>query len=261
MPNIKNIAGNRYGCWLATENYRISEHGIIWECICDCGTIRYVLKKNLVNFNSKSCGCLISRPDYVRDRKLYGIGVVSGGKYKTVDAQGKHTKEYKLWSGMIERCYSPKNNEKQPTYAGCTVSENFKNFQYFAEWCNNQVGFGNKGWQLDKDILVKGNRVYSEDTCCFVPREINVLFTKRQNFRGKYPIGVSEYNGKTKFRASVNIDGKTKSLGNFSNVTEAFCWYKSEKEKEIKRKANKFINELSSKVYECLMTWEVSIDD
>lgn len=57
----------------------------------------------------------------------------------------------------------------------------FKGFQEFAEWCQSEYGYMNveqngRFWQLDKDILVSGNMVYSPDTCCFVPNRINSVF-------------------------------------------------------------------------------------
>lgn len=262
MSRIKSISGNKYSSLTATENYRRGDNGIWWEFRCECGNVKYILKKNVVNGSTTSCGCLIKRPTYIRKRKLYGVGIFTNGNFPAT-VNGVHTKAYKLWSGMLERCYSKSFQEKQPTYVGCTVSENFKNFQFFAAWCQSQVGFGIKGYHLDKDILSRGvcEPLYSETTCCFVPRAVNNLLTKRQRFRGEYPIGVSNYNGSGKYRASLNIDGKMISEGNFTNVEEAFTWYKHQKEKEIKRKANIYKDILSEKVYDALIKWEVSFDD
>ena len=95
-----------------------------------------------------------------------GVGIL-GAKYPS-RVNGVHTKEYKLWTGMLERCYSTTLRNKYPTYKDCEASENFKSFEYFYEWCNNQIGFGNEGWQLDKDLLIKGNKIYSENTCVFM---------------------------------------------------------------------------------------------
>ena len=107
-----------------------------------------------------------------------GIGIYSEGKYKS-SIKRKMTKEYSLWVSMLNRCYGAGVHLRVPTYKTCEVSENFKNFQYFAEWCNNQLGFGTKGWELDKDLLVRGNKVYSEETCVFIPRVINSSITEK----------------------------------------------------------------------------------
>ena len=88
---------------------------------------------------------------------VHGVGIL-GVKYQS-KINGVHTKEYELWCRMLQRCYSDTYQKKRPTYIGCGVSDNFKSYEYFYEWCHNQVGFSNKGWQLDKDLLVKGNKV------------------------------------------------------------------------------------------------------
>ena len=100
-----------------------------------------------------------------------GVGVL-GNKYPS-NVNGVKTKEYILWSNMLQRCYSDDFKKKQTTYEDCEVSENFKSYEYFYEWCNEQIGFNDEGWHLDKDLLVKGNKVYSEDTCVFLPKEIH----------------------------------------------------------------------------------------
>ena len=125
---------------------------------------------------------------------VYGIGIL-GTKYLS-RVNGVHTKEYILLADMLRRSYSDNSKKKYPTYEGCKVSDKFKSYEYFYEWCNNQIGFNNKDWHLDKDLLTKGNKVYSEDFCVFLPQEINLLFIKRKALRGEHPIGVHWCNTK-----------------------------------------------------------------
>ena len=130
------------------------------------------------------------RSGSVKDKmchSVYGVGVVG---VNPISTNNKPHQEYVFWNSMLQRGYDLSYKLKRPTYIGCTSSNNFKYYPYFKDWCNKQVGFGNKGWCLDKDILVKGNKLYSEDTCCFVPREINSLFALSGNARGLNPIGV-----------------------------------------------------------------------
>ena len=102
---------------------------------------------------------------------VYGVGIL-GDKYPA-KANVVNTKEYVLWTNMLKRCYSDSFKKRRPTYEGCEVSDNFKSFEYFYEWCHKQIGFDNDGngnpFHLDKDLLVKGNKVYSESTCVSMP--------------------------------------------------------------------------------------------
>lgn len=100
-----------------------------------------------------------------------GVGVYEKDGWR-VDAV--HTTKYRLWVDMLARCYDGRFHARMPTYKNCQVSDNFKDFKYFSEWCDKQVGFNLPRYHLDKDILVKGNKVYSEETCCFVPEEIDM---------------------------------------------------------------------------------------
>ena len=202
----------------------------------------------------------------VKDRLLptvHGIGITGDSQ---VRVDGKHTKEYRLWNNMLKRCYSVGCQKVRPTYIDCSVSENFRYLQYFKEWCNNQIGFNSvdekgKPFALDKDILVKGNRVYNEDVCVFVPQEVNLLFTKRDKSRGEYPIGVSFHKRINKYSSTVRIGGGTRHLGYFYTPDEAFNAYKEAKEAYIKEVANKWKDKIDPKVYEALMNYEVHIDD
>jgi len=136
-------------------------------------------------------------------------------------------KEYDLWRQMICRC-TEEYLSKRPSYVGTSCSENFKSYTFFYEWCQEQVGFGNideKGncWQIDKDLLVKGNKLYSEDTCVFVPLAVNCLLTKRQSKRGVLQIGVSIHKKTGKFVARCsNGAGVSKHIGLFCTPQEAF---------------------------------------
>ena len=132
---------------------------------------------------------------------VHGIGVL-GTKYPS-RVNGVQTKEYDLWYNMLVRCYSDTYQKKKPTYEGCKVSDKFKSYEYFYEWCHKQFGFDNQDWHLDKDLLTKGNKVYSENTCVFIPHEINTVLTKRTASRGEHLIGVYWHNTNKVFVAQV----------------------------------------------------------
>ena len=191
---------------------------------------------------------------------VYGVGIL-GTKYSS-RVNSVQTKEYTLWCHMLERCYSDAFKKKKPTYIGCEVSENFKSYEYFYEWCQNQIGFSNEGWQLDKDLLIKGNKVYSENTSVFLPSEINTLLIKREASRGKHPIGVYWSNSNKAFVAMVRKNkGKPERLGCFATEIEAFNAYKQAKESFIKEQAEKWKGKVDDRAYEALMNYQVEITD
>ena len=191
---------------------------------------------------------------------VYGVGII-GAKYP-ITINGVKTKEYVLWCCMLQRCYSDEFKKKRPTYEGCEVSEKFKSYEYFYEWCNKQIGSDNEGWHLDKDLLVKGNKVYSESTCVFLPQEVNTLLTKSESSRGKHLIGVCWNKTKKSFVAHVGKSkGKREFLGYFKTELEAFNAYKVAKETFVKEQANKWKGKVDPRAYEALTNYEVSIDD
>ena len=191
---------------------------------------------------------------------VFGIGVL-GTKYPS-KANGVNTKEYELWCNMLRRCYSDNSKKKNPTYEGCEVSDNFKSYEYFYEWCHKQIGFGNKDWQLDKDLLIKGNKVYNENICVFLPKEINSLLTKSAASRGEHLIGVCWSKTHKAFVATVSKNkGKREHLGLFNTELEAFNAYKTAKESFIKEQANKWKGQIDERAYEALMNYTVEITD
>ena len=165
-------------------------------------------------------------------------------------------REYSIWNGVRQRCYNENTRHLTPSYQEAEMSENFKRYSYFKDWCHNQIGFDQVGWQLDKDILIKGNKIYSEDTCCFVPAEINSLFIKCDRSRGEYPIGVSYHKRVRKYVAKMRKFKENIHLGYFSKPDEAFNAYKQAKEDYIKEVAEKWKDQIDPRVYEALMSYE-----
>ena len=191
---------------------------------------------------------------------IYSIGIV-GTKYP-ITINGVITKEYALWQSMLVRCYSDAYKKKNSTYKDCEVSDNFKSFEYFYEWCQNQIGFNNKGWHLDKDLLIKGNKIYSENTCIFIPKDINLLLTKSTSSRGEHLIGVCWSKTSKAFVAQVGKSkGKQEYLGLFNTELEAFNAYKKTKETFVKEQASNWKGKIDERAYEALMNYQVNIDD
>ena len=189
-----------------------------------------------------------------------GVGI-TGTKYPS-KLNGRNTKEYMLWQNMLERCYSDVYKKKNPTYINCEVSDKFKSYEYFYEWCCNQIGFGVEGFELDKDLLVKGNKVYSENTSIFLPKEINSMLTKRTASRGKHLIGVCWHKRDKVFMTTVSKNkGKQEFLGYFNTEIEAFNAYKIAKESFVKEQANKWKGQIDIRAYNALMNYQVEITD
>ena len=197
--------------------------------------------------------------------RTFGIGYLGEGKYKTRE-NGKVYKYYKIWHGVLRRCYDPKLHEKYSTYKYCEVEDKWLNFQHMAEWIeNNYYEVPGEKMCLDKDILCKGNKVYSRETCIFVPERINLLFTKRGNDRGKEPIGVDQLPSGNYQAYCNNGYGKSIYLGSYSTKEEAFKVYKEYKEKVIKEVIDSYEDRIPepfySKLKAAMYNYKVEIDD
>lgn len=199
-------------------------------------------------------------------KSVCDVGYLGEGEYKGYNENNKITQQYKSWHSMINRCYSKKVQQRQATYKGCTVCEEWHNFQTFAKWYDeNYYEIEGYKMDLDKDILIKGNKVYSPDTCIFVPSFINRIFTKRQNHRSGLPIGVTydpdKCSGSPYIASCNNMNKSNKFIGSFGTEEEAFYAYKKFKENFIKEIANKHKNEIPIKLYDALCSYRVEIDD
>ena len=200
------------------------------------------------------------------ERSTFGVGYIGEGKYK-VRKNGKLTKCYATWHDMLRRCYSEESHKKNPTYIDCEVDEDWLNFQNYGKWYDeNFYEVEGERMALDKDILVKGNKIYSPETCIFVPQTINSLFVKSDKTRGESCIGTSPLeNGK--YRARCNLinpktgKSKQKHLGYYNTELEAFEVYKYYKEKNIKQVADYYFGRIPQKLYDGMYSYEVEIDD
>lgn len=198
---------------------------------------------------------------------VYNIGFLGVGKHVAFE-HGINTKKYDTWNNMLSRCYSPKIHQKYPTYKQATLCHEWHNFQTFGDWYDdNYYEIENESMELDKDILFKGNKLYSINTCIFVTSNINTLFTKRDSERGEFPIGVHYRKDNGKYRASCSDqlinrgDRCTVDLGQFDTFECAFNSYKKYKEQHIKDVAEHYRGDIPVKLYNAMYRYEVEITD
>ena len=193
------------------------------------------MKKTKYKTASEPCTIPANKLSMSKRRLVQGFGI-NDSPYLTDwiddDGNGWRCPAQRAWKNMIKRCRCSKHQEKHPTYIGCSVSEEWRHFTAFRSWFSlNWV----QGWELDKDILKPGNKVYSPSTCAYVPSEINVLLTDSAASRGDYPQGVWLRKDTRKFRASVSSNGKSKPLGCFTTPEEAEICYLRAKADEIEK--------------------------
>lgn len=195
---------------------------------------------------------------------VFGVGYI--GYEKTIDENGETIKSYSVWTNMLMRCYYDEHQKTHPTYRDCTVCEEWLNYSNFKKWFDdNYYEIMGERMDLDKDILMKGNKTYSPNTCVFVPQNINSLFIKRNKARGKYPIGINFDKNANKYRVQCNIliNGKKqkKYLGLYNNIDDAFNVYKEAKESNIKQIADFYKDKIPDKLYEAMYNYKVEITD
>ena len=180
----------------------------------------------------------LAQPRLGVPKLVYGVGINDAGyvteKKETIGyVNGKQKQKlvwicpyYRTWRSMLERCYSAKYQEKQPTYKGCSVSHDWLTFSNFKNWMEEQ---NFEGKQLDKDLLFEGNKVYGAETCVFVTRSVNMFTIGRGAARGEWMIGVCWNKGANKFRSECRnpFTKKSENLGYFTCEQEAHnAWRK-----------------------------------
>ena len=179
---------------------------------------------------------------------VYSVGYFGVGEYRA-SINYKQTPEYRIWANVLKRCYDEKNQERCPTYKGVTVCQEWHSFQNFAKWYNDNLPkiYGVK-FHLDKDLLQQAvkNKIYSPDTCVFLPQEINKFLNNKQSSNTSGYIGVHRYKTHKKWIAQIMVFGEDKGrhLGRFLTLEQASQAYQkaraeqSEKVKDYLRSLN-----------------------
>lgn len=180
-------------------------------------------------------------------------GFMGEGVYKAWD-KTKLTKVYSTWFGMMVRCYDEKYHLKHPTYKNVEVCDEWYNFQNFAKWFEDNYI---EGFHLDKDILCPTCRIYSPETCVFVPQQINNMFTS--SYSRDLPIGVYYLRGR--YQVSTPTNDKSTYIGFYKTKDEAIKVHKIAKEKYMKEEAEKWKDYIDPRVYQAMYNYEVGITD
>lgn len=181
----------------------------------------------------------------------------NGGRNKR---SGGNKQIYSTWHSILDRCYG--NIEGLPTYEGVEVCEEWLNYQNFRKWYEEHPNCGEKGWHIDKDLLVGGRgKIYSPETCTMIPSEINTSIHKiSHKDAGCKSIGVFFHKGMKKFAASVRYEGIAYKLGFFETEKEAAIVYKYHKEKAVRALAEKYKDKIEERAYNALSQWTLDIE-
>lgn len=198
------------------------------------------------------------REDMVRRIALYGVGI-NDVDYVTqptrINEFGIKTTVvcpyYASWRRMLERVYSEKEHARNPWTVGNSVSGEWHSLSTFKSWMETQIW---EGLELDKDILVRGNKHYSPETCAFVPAYLNSLFGYQQRWRKELPFGVARRSRKRKdgkewtnpyiSRCCIGNKQDFKHLGYFSSPKEAHKAWQNKKIEQIETTIERYKLEL-----------------
>lgn len=249
LDRCGEIVQNKYGTYAKIIDYQNWENVIVEFQ----DEYKYKLHTTYQNFKNGEL-----RNPY--DKHICGIAYIGIGDYLIKDPlTNKSTEEYSRWSGIIHRCYDP--NDKNKAYHDCKVSEEWLCFQEFAKWhFENYYSIDNEKMRIDKDILFKGNKIYSADKCVFVPEKINLLFKNNKSQRGSSYIGVSKTDGYIRAGCS-DENGKYQYLGVYKDELTAFYVYKKYKESVIKKVAEEYKDKIPLKLYKAMCEYEVDLYD
>ena len=230
---------------------------------------KYRVHTNYGNFKKGKC----KNPFYPPVFEHGYLGVDKEGNVpKTTelkDGKSINTWEYSKWQQMLRRCFDNKLKERNSTYKDVTCCDRWSCFANFLEdleilrqeynWAENEK------LNLDKDILHKGNKIYSLKNCVLVPDWLNTLFIKRDANRGDCPIGVRYHKRAKKYQAQCSINGKQKGIGLYNTIEQAFNAYKQAKENEIKRVVNDCVSKgyvtKDSRLYNAMISYQIEITD
>ena len=190
---------------------------------------------------------------------VYGVGIVGNVKTKF---DGKNTQVYNTWYNMLSRGYCKRLHQKYPSYTDVSVCEDWLYLEKFKTWFDENY---QEGYHLDKDLLVKGNRVYSPETSIFIPQRLNGLLIQNKSLRvDDLPLGISFNKSSGKYISRCH-EGNCQPtiLGYFDNPKAAFKIYKEFKEDLVKSLAEEYYSsgQITELAYNALLKFEVTEED
>lgn len=237
--------------------YKGTNIGKTYVCVDGNATIISYFKKNsvLVEFDcgtqTKTTITSLIRGKTRNPNKpsLLGIGAIGQGTYSSSDEL-----IYNSWCNMLKRCYDV-NNRHYSSYggAGVRVCDEWHNFQNFAAWYDSQ--YKEDGWQIDKDLLCYGNKLYSAETCMIIPRELNMVIQKRAKGECRLS-GVTKHGAK--YRAQISTDKWERGseyLGLFTTAEDAHRAYIDRKKSVIRELAERWVLKVPDRIYLALLAY------
>lgn len=254
IAKAKSIYGDRYD--YSPVDYENSSTQVTIICKKH-GTFSITPNSHLRGVGCSECARLESK------KPIFGIGVNDyDGQVKI---NGKHIKSYEMWRGLLKRLFSESALEREPSYKDVKVSQEWLYFSNFKRWFDAHSMYYHDKWHLDKDLLSRDKilvkKIYSPLTCAFLPSEINGALATQPKYRTDLPIGVRQADSGRFHAVLCSGIRKSKHLGTFDTIEEAFSAYKETKEAWLKFLANKYKSELDPRAYDALIAYEVRIDD
>lgn len=162
---------------------------------------------------------------------------------------------YSKWANMLQRCYDENAHKLKPYYAPCTVDIEWHNFSNYREWHKENMMCDRKV-DLDKDILIQGNKVYGSETCTLIPHFTNTVFEERGA-----NTNITLNRETEKYDVVMNVLGKKEEVGTFDTEEEARQGFINYKQEYIRNVAEKCKDKVPHKTYEAMMNWVVEITD
>lgn len=194
-------------------------------------------------------------------KPVWGVGINDFGYSVQTGCSSNKViwKPYKTWGEMLRRCFDVKRKQELPSYVNAGCCKEWEVLSGFLDWYLDQP-YVDGAWQLDKDLLVKGNKIYSPETCVIIPLEVNMFLTRREHGRNLL-IGAHFREASGRYLSSFTKDSKCSNIGSYATELEAHLAYKRAKEDYAKVLANKYEYVLDSRAYRALMDYKVEVTD
>uniref|UniRef100_A0AAU8GIX4 HNH endonuclease n=1 Tax=Salmonella phage vB_SEnST11_KE23 TaxID=3161174 RepID=A0AAU8GIX4_9CAUD len=180
-------------------------------------------------------------------RLVYGVGLNDEENQQVIGRVGGRVVRistdplYTRWVGILQRSYSDTWKKKYNSYEGCVVCDEWLVYSKFKQWfLDKSLGKDASGYDIDKDLLFPGVKIYSPLTCCLIPRYLNRCLVRRGSsdlFTGVIPRN-------NKFAAQIFVGSKKVWLGTFNTKREAHQAWKNAKIKEMKRLQEEYKNDM-----------------